>query len=419
MLTAGELANLADVTHNQSGEETLNNEGHPSDDVALEKLREALRQDAPECKDVPDAILRKCLAFQDGDIEKAASTAAGFFNFRSQARPKNSAIEGHRSQLLHQLRQLLSPVVEDDVRVFACATALGAAKIRNKLCSEQGGSWRWDSDMPFEMVVGDAVVNPEDGLVLVRSGWLAKGVVYRERGHDDRGFDIIRIQLKTHKALKETYVFSINLGSDMWAMRIPASEVSRALKTGLHWLLPGKKDSEDPNEFAAACLVFNMAKLDPDACPIEEYQKLSLFLIERATDSLDVQTRGVALIIDFRSVQFTKLWSVLRLEDIKRGLGCWVGAFPCRLRRIWILDAPLPVRVLTSLVKKFLTPKVRNRIDFVTPKDLQRIREDFVDCIVVPDSLGGTDPFDWDAQVEGYLRCDPRLPLRSPTLLSL
>jgi len=294
MLTAGELANLADVvkqvTHNQSGEETLNNEGHPSDDVALEKLREALRQDAPECKDVPDAILRKCLAFQDGDIEKAASTAAGFFNFRSQAR---------------------------------------------------------------------------------------------------------------------------------WAMRIPASEVSRALKTGLHWLLPGKKDSEDPNEFAAACLVFNMAKLDPDACPIEEYQKLSLFLIERATDSLDVQTRGVALIIDFRSVQFTKLWSVLRLEDIKRGLGCWVGAFPCRLRRIWILDAPLPVRVLTSLVKKFLTPKVRNRIDFVTPKDLQRIREDFVDCIVVPDSLGGTDPFDWDAQVEGYLRCDPRLPLRSPTLLSL
>ena len=40
--------------------------------------------------------------------------------------------------------------------------------------------------------MGDAVVNPEDGLVLVRSGWLAKGVVYRERGHDDRGFDIIR-----------------------------------------------------------------------------------------------------------------------------------------------------------------------------------------------------------------------------------
>ncbi|OLQ14269.1 Alpha-tocopherol transfer protein [Symbiodinium microadriaticum] len=204
-----------------------------------------------------------------------------------------------------------------------------------------------------------------------------------------------------------------------WAMSIPASEVSRALKTGLHWLLPGKKDSKDPNEFAAACLVFNMAKLDPEACPIEEYQKLSLFLIERATDTLDVQTRGVALIIDFRGVQFTKLWSVLRLEDIKRGLGCWVGAFPCRLRRIWILDAPLPVRALTSLVKKFLTPKVRNRIDFVAPKDLQRIREDFVDCIVLPESLGGTDPFDWDAQVEGYLRCEPSLPLRSPTLLSL
>ena len=26
----------------------------------------------------------------------------------------------------------------------------------------------------------------------MRSGWLAKGVVYRERGHDEQGFDIIR-----------------------------------------------------------------------------------------------------------------------------------------------------------------------------------------------------------------------------------
>ncbi|CAE7780274.1 unnamed protein product [Symbiodinium sp. CCMP2592] len=150
------------------------------------------------------------------DAAKDVSLHVSFTRSLEEALPKNSAIEGQRSELLQQLLQLLPPVVEDDVRVFACATALGAAKIRNKLCSEQGGSWRWDSDMPFEMVVGDAVVNPADGLVLVRSGWLAKGVVYRERGHDEQGFDIIRIQLKTHKALKETYVFSINLGSDMF-----------------------------------------------------------------------------------------------------------------------------------------------------------------------------------------------------------
>lgn len=149
------------------------------------------------------------------EAAKDVSLHVSFTRSLEEALPRNPAIEGHRSELLHQLLQL-SPAVEDDVRVFARATALGAAKIRNKLCSEQGGSWRWDSDMPFEMVVGDAVVNPDDGLVLVRSGWLAKGVVYRERGHDEQGFDIIRIQLKTQKSLKETYVFSINLGSDMF-----------------------------------------------------------------------------------------------------------------------------------------------------------------------------------------------------------
>lgn len=143
------------------------------------------------------------------------------------------------------------------------------------------------------------------------------------------------------------------------------------------------------------------------------YQKLSLFLMEAATDDLRVQQRGVALVADFRELNFQRFRSAVGLEDhfccrfflwprsvceircviclnskighamdvwnlmtdrivisvmnstkitedIKRGLRCWVGSFPCRVRRIWLLAAPTAVRWLTGAVTKFLSSKAGN-----------------------------------------------------------
>lgn len=45
------------------------------------------------------------------------------------------------------------------------------------------------------------------------------------------------------------------------------------------------------------------------------YQKLSLFLMEAATDDLRVQQRGVALVADFRELNFQRFRSAVGLED--------------------------------------------------------------------------------------------------------
>ena len=48
---------------------------------------------------------------------------------------------------------------------------------------------------------------------------------------------------------------------------------------------------------------------------LSRYQKLSLFLMEAATDDLRVQQRGVALVADFRELNFQRFRSAVGLED--------------------------------------------------------------------------------------------------------
>ncbi|CAK9106726.1 Uncharacterized protein SCF082_LOCUS49710 [Durusdinium trenchii] len=132
-----------------------------------------------------------------------------------------------RADILTQLLRLLQPLPGTEEaapeRVFFCATALGKTKVRSKLSTldakkagDRGddGSWRWDSEISFEYAVGDAM--PSESMVLMRVGWLGRGIVYRERGHDEWGFDRVRIALRTQSVLQETYVFSINLETNFF-----------------------------------------------------------------------------------------------------------------------------------------------------------------------------------------------------------
>jgi len=214
-----------------------------------------------------------------------------------------------------------------------------------------------------------------------------------------------------------------------WSMRIPTSDVNAVLETGLHWLLwpPAHKPSHLKNgtdyddDGPAACLVFNMAKLDLKLAPVETYQKLSLFLMEHATDYREVQDRGVAVILDFRGVQFTKFQSMVGMEDIKRGLQCCVGSFPCRLRRIWLLGAPLPIRLLTNAVVHFLSPKVRQRIRLANGQSgVIDMAKDLGPYVQLPEHLGGVGTVDWKSMLEALLKGPvPQSAIRKESLLSL
>jgi len=223
--------------------------------------------------------------------------------------------------------------------------------------------------------------------------------------------------------------FRISAG---WPLRISAREVLPALRTGLHWLLwpascasrsvvfpavlsmaqeapdscPRSELEEDPGP--TACLVFNMSRLDMRICSVEEYQKMSMFLMERATDEAATQQRGIAVVVDFRGVRFSQLTSSLTLADVRRGVLLWKGAFPCRLRRIWLLDTPRGMHYLVAGVLQLLSPKLRQRVCMATRNGggLQRLASDLVPHVQLPACLGGSGEVLWDQAVSAYLAAE-------------
>lgn len=199
-----------------------------------------------------------------------------------------------------------------------------------------------------------------------------------------------------------------------WPFNIQATEIQRALQTGMHWLLRQSSSSPTTSHWKdgttgsdggpAACLVFNMKLLNIDVCPIEEYQKMTLYLMERATDDPEAQRRGVALILDFRGLQVLRLKGILGMHDILRSLRLWVGAFPCRMRRIWLIEPGLSVKLLTSAVLQFLSQKMRERVRITEQTNLAELVNDLSPCVELPPSLGGESSFDWSIVVESYLK---------------
>eukprot|EP00930_Biecheleria_cincta_P021368 TRINITY_DN15860_c0_g1_i2.p1 TRINITY_DN15860_c0_g1~~TRINITY_DN15860_c0_g1_i2.p1 ORF type:complete len:277 (+),score=51.69 TRINITY_DN15860_c0_g1_i2:32-862(+) len=138
-----------------------------------------------------------------------------------------------------------------------------------------------------------------------------------------------------------------------WPMRISSAEVELALRSGLHWLLWPAQEAVTPSDShwcngstctdggPAACLVFNMASLDVTVCQVEEYQKMSMFLMERATDCVEVQKRGIALIADFRGMQVTRLLREADgAKDAKDAEDSWCGR---HAERLTVLARQLPL----------------------------------------------------------------------------
>lgn len=195
-----------------------------------------------------------------------------------------------------------------------------------------------------------------------------------------------------------------------WPLRVPAADVTCALRTGMHWLLPARPPSSQISRWAsgggdelgpAACLVYNAGKLDPSVCSIEEYQKMGTFLIEHATDGLACRDRGVALIVDCGGVDVAPMLRIMGLDDLRRGVLMWKGAFPCRLRRLWVVDAPSGSQVISTSILRMLAPRVRERVRFAYRSGgLGDLETDLGSRFVMPPSLGGRPgEFDWERQV--------------------
>jgi hypothetical protein len=186
-----------------------------------------------------------------------------------------------------------------------------------------------------------------------------------------------------------------------WPLRLKASDVSGGpLESGAHWVLPGK-DKEGRGLF-----VFNVGKMDTRKGSLEKHQMMGAYLMERFTREESIQKTGIVMIADVSHVSFSLCRALVSLTDARRGIHMWQNAFPCKLKKIYVVGGSTFLLQAVRLVVAMLGKKLRNRIR-VLPH-LEALQKD-IPAEELPLSLGGTlseTEFSWGQWVEGVVKAE-------------
>ncbi|XP_075064367.1 tyrosine-protein phosphatase non-receptor type 9 [Mixophyes fleayi] len=110
------------------------------------------------------------------------------------------------------------------------------------------------------------------------------------------------------------------------------------------------------------------------------------YLLDRAVESVDTQRNGLVFIYDMGGSQYSNF----ELELSKKILSLLRGAFPARLKKVYIVSPPVWFRVPYSIISLLLKEKLRERVHMVSMSEL--LQHLPPQCL--PESLGGLLPWD-------------------------
>ncbi|XP_077329134.1 tyrosine-protein phosphatase non-receptor type 9 [Lithobates pipiens] len=110
------------------------------------------------------------------------------------------------------------------------------------------------------------------------------------------------------------------------------------------------------------------------------------YLLDRAVESVDTQRNGLVFIYDMGGSQYSNF----ELELSKKILSLLRGAFPARLKKVFIVSPPVWFRVPYSIISLLLKEKLRERVHMVSLTEL--LQHLPPQCL--PESLGGLLPWD-------------------------
>ena len=135
-----------------------------------------------------------------------------------------------------------------------------------------------------------------------------------------------------------------------WPLRLTAEGLEPALRSGMHWLLPGF------DNLGRRVITFRASALSNGNA--HDLQKMMCFLLEKV--ALE-ESSDLVLLGDLKGASVATLRH-LAMDDMKRGMDMLVDAFPCRLRAVFVVHMPVALTPLAAVVKGCLSPKIRARL---------------------------------------------------------
>ncbi|XP_023678582.1 tyrosine-protein phosphatase non-receptor type 9 isoform X2 [Paramormyrops kingsleyae] len=160
-------------------------------------------------------------------------------------------------------------------------------------------------------------------------------------------------------------------------------------------LLSGKFTVLDARDPAGASIALYTAKLHhPNKLGNHVVLQALFYLLDRAVESYETQRNGLVFIYDMAGSSYTNF----ELDLSKKILNLLKGAFPARLKKVFIVGAPVWFRVPYNLLSLLLKEKLRERVQMVKMADLRQHLPQ--DCL--PQHLGGLlvlDACGWNRQL--------------------
>ncbi|XP_064422121.1 tyrosine-protein phosphatase non-receptor type 9 [Latimeria chalumnae] len=159
-------------------------------------------------------------------------------------------------------------------------------------------------------------------------------------------------------------------------------------------LLSGKFTILSVRDPSGASIALFTAKLHHPNKTLQQVVLQALFyLLDRAVESFDTQRNGLVFIYDMVGSHYTNF----ELDLSKKILSLLKGAFPARLKKVFIVGAPVWFTVPYSIISLLLKEKLRERVQLVKMAELKQHLPR--DCL--PEHLGGLlklDHASWNRQ---------------------
>uniref|UniRef100_A0A8C4WFY8 Tyrosine-protein phosphatase non-receptor type 9 n=1 Tax=Gopherus evgoodei TaxID=1825980 RepID=A0A8C4WFY8_9SAUR len=162
-------------------------------------------------------------------------------------------------------------------------------------------------------------------------------------------------------------------------------------------LLSGKFTILSARDPSGASIALFTAKLHHPNKSVQHVVLQALFyMLDRAVESFETQRNGLVFIYDMAGSHYTNF----ELDLSKKILNLLKGAFPARLKKVFIVGAPMWFRVPYSIISLLLKEKLRERVQMVKMSELK----EHLPRECLPEYLGGSlklDPLNWNLHVPG------------------
>ncbi|EKX44170.1 hypothetical protein GUITHDRAFT_153080 [Guillardia theta CCMP2712] len=127
------------------------------------------------------------------------------------------------------------------------------------------------------------------------------------------------------------------------------------------------------------------------------------FLMQKAIEKENIVKNGIVCVLDLQGVDLS-ITTKFGIADVKRGILMWKDAFPCKLKKIYLVNMGIILSTIVAMAKSILSSKIRERVVLVD-KTFQQLHAD-IDSSRLPPSLGGNFELDWESYIQFLLKDD-------------